>query len=134
MHPEGAHEEVDDKTDAEAREQQLPSRHVDRQQHHEDEVDIGMHIAAQSDVVDDQHLGHHEQYETDDIDEDPVHCFWFLTSASSSALLVWRITYTFLMEEKSVAKRILALLSVPLGDWMSSVTVPAMRFSGKMKE
>ena len=73
MHAKSTHEQVDSQADAETREQQLPARHVDGHQHHKDEIDIRMHIAAHTDVVDDQHLRNHQHHETDYIQQGLVH-------------------------------------------------------------
>ena len=89
MHSQGTHEEVDGQSDAETSEQQLPTPNIDREQHDEDEIDVRVHITAQPDMVDDEHLGDHQGDETDDIQHGPVHSFgWLLNSESSSALLV----------------------------------------------
>ena len=67
MKPWRSREQVDGQAQRKAQHQQLPFRCVKRQQHDENQVNIRMDIAAQTDVVDDQHLEEHEHHETDDL-------------------------------------------------------------------
>ena len=50
-----------------AQHQELPFGSVEWQQHDENQVNIRMHIPAQADVVDDQHLEEHEHNKADDL-------------------------------------------------------------------
>ena len=67
MKPRRSREQVDGQAQHKAQYQQLPFWCVKRQQHDENQVNIWMDIAAQTDVVDDEHLEEHEHHETDDL-------------------------------------------------------------------
>ena len=56
MKPGSASKQIDAETQSKAKQQQLPTRHVDGKQHNENQIDTRMHIAAQTNMVDDQHV------------------------------------------------------------------------------
>lgn len=62
-----ARKQVDSQTQGKAQNQQLPFGCAERQQHNENQIDIGMHIPSEADMVDNQHLKEHEHDETDDL-------------------------------------------------------------------
>ena len=67
MKPWRTREQVDGQAQHKAQYQQLPFRCVEWQQHDENQINIWMDIAAQADMVNDQHLKEHEHYEADDL-------------------------------------------------------------------
>lgn len=62
-----ARKQVDNQTYDKAKNQQLPFRGAEWQQHDENHVNIWMHISSEANMVDDQHLKEHEHDETDDL-------------------------------------------------------------------
>lgn len=60
--------EVNGQAYGKTRKQQLPFGDIDRQEHDEDQIDVGMHITTQADIVDHKHLKKDECYKTNEIE------------------------------------------------------------------
>lgn len=46
MQPQGAHKQINDKTQAKSCQQQRYFRHIDRKQHYENHINIGVYVAS----------------------------------------------------------------------------------------